>query len=69
MFRCQSCKTLSKPGDKQNKLITESRPVSYYQKYRETTEEGNEVIVQGKLLGQGFETVRELNVCINCKGE
>ena len=53
MFRCGSCNTLTKPREKATRLVTATRPRVYY----------NE---RGVKVGEGFETVREINLCPSC---
>lgn len=68
MFKCQNCKQTSKANEKQNKKVIETRQMLYYAMERTSDEQGNELVTQGKLQGQGFETVKEVNVCNNCLG-
>ena len=53
MFKCCRCKKLSSSGEKQNKVNLETREKVYTDK-------------DGKILGKGVETVREIAVCVNC---
>lgn len=66
MFICYKCKNLSKPREQLNKIILETRPVTYYESYKSTDDEGNPITVKNKVQGHGFETVKEVNVCKNC---
>jgi len=68
MFRCSKCKNLSQPNEKQNKVVLESRAKNYFTTEKGFDSEGNEILTQGKLIGSGFETAREIVVCNNCKG-
>ncbi len=59
MYRCQKCNNLSSPKDKQNKLVVQTRDVSY----------NNTIIVNEKpkdIVSQGWEIVREIKVCNGC---
>lgn len=54
MFRCQISGRVSKPGEKAFKVITETRPKTYYRKDKN----GNQI-----KIGEGREIVKELTVC------
>jgi hypothetical protein len=57
MFKCQITGKMSKPGEKSNKLVLETREKVYYGfVLNEETEEMEEVEV-----GRGFEVVKEVN--------
>ena len=59
MYRCQKCNNLSTAKEKQNKLVVETRNVSYT----------NKVIVNEKpkeIQSTGWEIVREIKVCNSC---
>lgn len=40
----------------------ETRPKIYYEIFRGIDENGNQVLIPGKEIGRGFETVREIQV-------
>lgn len=63
MFKCQITKKNSRPGEKPVKLVTQTRPVTYYKKVR-NSETGELVLATDKLgnpikQGQGTEIVEE----------
>ncbi len=59
MFRCMLTGQLSKPGEKQFRLVVETRPATYHEwRMNEETRRKEHVEV-----GTGFETVKELLVC------
>lgn len=66
MFKCHNCRKLSLPRQKQVKVTLETRPKKYYEIKFVTDESGNEVKIQGKLLGKGWETVKEVAYCNTC---
>lgn len=63
MFKCESCKKFSKPGDKATKVIVEERQMVYPPRYKED-EFGRQAIIDKG--GEGFETIREVTVCPAC---
>lgn len=66
MFRCNVCNKLSAPRTQQNKLVVATRDKVYFEKTTATDDEGNVTTVQGKEIGVGFETVKEIVACNNC---
>ena len=56
MFICDKCKEVSQPGQKQNKVVTETRFVEYFEG------EGDDRHKTGK----GVETVKEVALCNKC---
>jgi hypothetical protein len=66
MFRCDYCDQVSAPREQMNKRVHQTREKIYFEMTRETNDEGNEVIVQGKELGRGLEVVREVSLCKIC---
>ncbi len=54
-YRCEECGKVSKPGEKQNRIVVETREVDYEQKDFTRT--------------KGWEIVREIKVCDKCKLE
>ena len=59
MYKCDKCKSLSSLGEKQNKVITQSRKKSYKNEYK--TKKGKKF-----KFSEGFEIVSEITVCTNC---
>lgn len=66
MFKCQLCNKVSQPKEAQNTLIVETRKMLYFAKEKALDDEGNEITVQGRQLGEGAEIVKEVKACINC---
>jgi hypothetical protein len=60
MFYCQSCKKLSKPGEKPHRIVVEYRQKTYTKKIRDKG------ITREVTVGHGNEIVREANVCQPC---
>ncbi len=56
MFKCYFTKVNSRPGDKANKVIIKTRPVTYFG-WRENEETGKYERVS---VGYGMETVKEV---------
>lgn len=56
MYKCQITKRVSRPGEKCNKVVVQTREKTYYQK---VWEEGQLVDLE---IGKGFETVKEISV-------
>ena len=56
MYRCEICKQVTKPGEKQNKKIIKTRDRIYHN----TDKYGKEII------SEGTEIVKEINVCDKC---
>lgn len=69
MYKCQKCKQFSKPGEKANPIVTSFRPKKYHLMEYVVNDEGNLTPVQGKLQGEGFETIKEIRVCNKCLTE
>lgn len=67
MFNCKFCNTTSSPRAKQNKRVLEFRPVSYFEKEKAIDESGNEILLQGAKIGEGFEVVKEVALCSKCE--
>jgi hypothetical protein len=55
MYRCAICNNVSESGQSQVKLVTETRKKTY--------------VVEGRTVGEGFETVVEIAVCEPCSIE
>jgi hypothetical protein len=55
MFRCDNCGGQQPKGAKTSKAVVERRDKVYKD-------------ADGKVLGKGWETVRELTLCSECKG-
>ena len=53
MFRCNKCEMNSKPKEKPNKVVAETRKRLYYDSYKE-------------LEGVGWEIVKEIFLCNRC---
>lgn len=73
MFRCQSCRTVTRPREPQNTVVVETRPVNYRKMVEEVVEHEDEngvilkeKLVTDKVIGTGWEVVREAKVCNNC---
>lgn len=54
MYRCEECNQVSKPGERLNKIVTQTRFARYTDKST------------GKIVGQGQEIVKEKGLCISC---
>jgi hypothetical protein len=63
MYRCEITGKISKPGQPLNKIVVETRPKNYTRwiKNEDTR------LFEEKIVGQGFETVKEL--CVSLEGE
>lgn len=69
MFKCDVTKKTSKSGEKLTKVVVQTRPKTYKELKPSLTEDGkvirdnygNPVLVE-VVVGQGFETVKEINV-------
>lgn len=59
MFRCQKCNTTTNPGEKETKIIIETRKVSYK---KPSYDKGKKFIT----TTHGTEIVREIKVCPRC---
>ena len=57
-YKCEVCNTIQTNGSKQNKMITEIRKVTYPTVF--------EYDGRVKKIPEGFEIVKELNVCDKC---
>lgn len=66
MFKCQKCGNTTQPREGATRLVVEVRKKEYFERIKTTDEEGNNIIVNGKKQGEGFETVREILACSNC---
>lgn len=66
MFVCDKCLNITKPAEKENKVVTLVRPKNYYEKVKSVDENGNEILVNGRLVGTGTETVKEIRLCALC---
>lgn len=62
MYKCQKCGRLTKPGEKQNKLVVQTREKTYINKVIENKREIEKVTT-------GFEIAKEINVCDKCYEE
>lgn len=62
MFKCNRCNKFSKPSEQENKVVTQTRQKEYYEFYYDS----DGIRCQGKQVGTGQETVREIKVCNNC---
>lgn len=60
MFKCQKCNKLSKPKETQNKLLVESRNVSYNNIVKDKESKSRAI------TSSGWEIVKELTVCKKC---
>lgn len=56
MHRCDLCKRLSQPGEKQRKVVAKYRDKTYYNHKNEA-------------VGQGTEIAQEIAICGDCAGE
>lgn len=54
MYRCQECNQISKPGQRLNKITTQTRFARYTDKST------------GRIVGQGQEIVKEKGLCLSC---
>ena len=54
MFRCDRCKRITEPGEKQTKKVVKTRNKTYFNGKKETT---------------GKEIVKEINLCEKCAKE
>jgi hypothetical protein len=54
VFNCAQCNTTTQPGEGMHRLVIEDRLVDYRD-------------ADGKVVGRGFETVREVGICQACK--
>lgn len=62
MYRCDKCYKNSKVGEKENKVVTQTRKRSY--QYRIKTRKGYRT-----KTSEGYETVREIKICGDCYGQ
>lgn len=58
MFRCPDCNQVSKPGEKQSRVITQARAKTY--------QAVNPRTLQTQVVGEGNEIVSEKAVCREC---
>jgi hypothetical protein len=80
-FRCQECKKLSQPGEKQNSIIVKKRQQSYHYYVVETyTQKDSQIIftetkpdendknikILKEFTSHGWEIVEEKKVCNQC---
>ena len=56
MFRCDKCKKITKPGEKQHKKVIQTRKKEYH----------NEDKWGNDKVSVGYETVKEINLCEKC---
>lgn len=66
MFKCDSCKCTTKSGDKENKVIVQTRPRTY--EYKKVIIENERKKVLHK-ESKGSEIVKETKMCCNCIDE
>jgi len=60
MFRCNNCDKISEAGEKQNKVVTETRQHVHYQ-----LDKNGETYIAGR----GTQIVKEINYCARCHKE
>lgn len=65
MFNCQKCKKTQSTGTKQERIVIETRPVTYTKDIIDRTSGEHHTIV----VGNGNEIVKQLNVCTKCKSQ
>lgn len=65
MFNCQVCHKTSEPKVKPNKVVTDTRMVSYHNEFQRWNEDRN-AYETVKVDSIGEEIVREINVCNAC---
>jgi len=53
MFKCQKCKKLSAPGEKQKRVVVDTRK-RFYTNHK------------GEPAGEGWEIVKEVALCSSC---
>ena len=58
-FKCQNCGVHQQPGTKPTKIVTQVRKVIY----APVRDRDNSI----RYIPEGFENVREINVCQKCK--
>lgn len=70
MYRCETCHKVSRPRDSQHRVVVETRPVVYRKMVQETTPATEDTpettTVAEKVIGEGWEVVREVKVCAPC---
>jgi hypothetical protein len=59
MFKCETCKKVSRPGEKLHKHIVKTRNVTYYNDIGEGRE-------RRRFESTGTEIVKEVNICTEC---
>lgn len=57
MYRCADCNKVSNPGERLNKVVTETRRARYTDPKT------------GKIVGEGNEIVQEIGLCLSCYQE
>jgi hypothetical protein len=62
LYRCDKCNSISSIGDKENRVVVETRKKTY--KNRIKTRRGHRT-----KTSEGFETVREIKLCGDCYGD
>jgi len=55
VYKCEKCEQFSKPGEKQKRVVVETRKKIYSDPRNGTT-------------GEGWEIVKEVAVCATCAG-
>lgn len=66
MFICQKCNSVSKPKEGQRKLVVDTRQIKYYETEHGVDDQGNDITIRGKQIGEGWEIEREISVCGAC---
>lgn len=68
MFRCGKCKQLSKPGEKQQRVVTEIRSRIYHGERKRDRKEREPAAGFGEpfVVGHGTEIVTEAAYCSPC---
>jgi len=66
MFYCRICKKSSKKDEKCNFVVVEKRPKEYYETYTKFNRNTKEKTEYTKLVGKGWETIKEIKVCNKC---
>lgn len=63
MYFCQVSKRTSKPNEKQFKLVTKTRKREYFEDREVVDENTGRKSIMNVKVGEGFEIVKEINVC------
>lgn len=66
MYICNNCQQCSKPGEKTETIVLETRPKTYTNTIKVWDKKLKRPIKQAK-TSEGFEIVREVKVCSACK--